>query len=114
MKKILMTILVSSVLLNAQVIPGINSKSGAMTLPEGKLKIGIRHLYIKRGNMVDGTNKVTNNENLDATANITLLALRYGVSNNFDLRVAIPTASMFINEPLISTPAGPNLIELFK
>ena len=90
MKKILMTILVSSVLLNAQVIPGINSKSGAMTLPEGKLKIGIRHLYIKRGNMVDGTNKVTNNENLDATANITLLALRYGVSNNFDLRVAIP------------------------
>ena len=39
MKKIGLAILLSSILLQAQVIPAINSKGGAMTLPKGKLKI---------------------------------------------------------------------------
>ncbi len=90
MKKILIGSLVASVLLQAQVIPGINSKGGAMTLPEGKFKMGIKHIYMKRDHMFDGTKEVTNKEHLDATANVTLLVARYGLSKNFDVRVVLP------------------------
>ena len=90
MKRIILASLVGGVLLQAQVLPGINSKGGAMTLPEGKFKMGIKHIYMKRDSMFDGSKEVTNQQNLDATANITLLALRYGVSKNFDIRVALP------------------------
>jgi hypothetical protein len=45
MKKIIMASLVGGVLLQAQVLPGINSKGGAMTLPEGKFKMGLKHIY---------------------------------------------------------------------
>jgi hypothetical protein len=90
MKKIVVASLIGGVLLQAQVLPGINSKGGAMTLPEGKLKMGIKHIYMKRDSMFNGTKEVTNQQNLDATANITLLALRYGVSKNFDIRVVLP------------------------
>ena len=89
-KKIVLLSIVGATLLNAQVIPGINSKGGAMTLPEGKLKMGIKHIYMKRNSMFDGTKEVTNKEHLDAKANVTLLALRYGVRKNFDIRVVLP------------------------
>ena len=89
-KKIILVNLIGIAVIQAKVLPGINSKGGGMTLPEGKLKMGIKHIYIKRDSMFDGSNEVTNKENLDATANITLLALRYGVSKNFDIRVALP------------------------
>lgn len=89
-KTIIIASLVTGVLLNAQVVPGINSKGGGMTLPEGKLKMGIKHIYMKRDSMYNGSKEVTNNENLNATANITLLALRYGVSKNYDVRVVLP------------------------
>jgi len=90
MKKIVTASLVGGVLLQAQVLPGINSKGGAMTLPEGKLKMGLKHIYMKRDTMFDGSKEVTNQQNLNATANVTILALRYGVSKNFDIRVALP------------------------
>ena len=90
MKKAILVSLIGSVLLQAQVIPGINSKGGAMILPEGKLKMGVKHIYLKKDSMYNGTKEVANKQNLDATANVTILALRYGVSKNFDLRVAIP------------------------
>ena len=89
-KKLFAAVTLGSILLNAQVIPGINSKGGAMTMPEGKLKIGIKYIHLKRDSMFDGTKEVTNKENLDATANMTLLGLRYGASKNFELRVVIP------------------------
>jgi len=89
-KKIILAILAGITLLNAQVIPGIHSKAGAMTLPEGKLKIGIKHIHLKRDRMFDGTKEVTNKENLDATADITLLGFIYGVSDYFDLKVITP------------------------
>ena len=107
MKKILLPVLAGSILLNAQVIPGINSKGGAMTLPEGKVKMGIKHIYFKRDSMFDGTEEVTNKEQLDATVNITLLALRYGVSKNFELRAVMPykqieaTAKLGLNDVAI-------------
>ena len=90
MKKIVMMSLVAGVLLQAQVIPGINSKGGAMTLPEGKFKMGLKHIYMKRDSMFDGTKEVTNKEHLDANANITLLVARYGLAKNFDVRVVLP------------------------
>ena len=90
MKKIIVYGLMTAALLNAQVLPGINSKGGAMTLPEGKVKMGIRHVYLKRDSMFDGSDEVKNNENLDATANITLFALRYGIANDLDIRVVLP------------------------
>ena len=93
-KKIFTTIVLSSLLLNAQVIPGINSKAGAMTMPEGKLKIGIKNIYLNRDSMFDGSKEVTNKEYLNATANITLLGFRYGVSKNFDFRVMTPYKSI--------------------
>ncbi|MFT5661825.1 MAG: hypothetical protein ACI9TV_002472 [Sulfurimonas sp.] len=77
-------------LIHAQVIPGINSKGGAMTMPEGKLKMQIKNIYIKRNSMYNGTKEVTNAQNLDATANITLLGLAYGVSKDLDIKVIVP------------------------
>ena len=89
-RKILMLSVIGATFLNAQVLPGINSKGGAMTLPEGKLKMGLKYIYMQRDSMFDGTKEVPNQQNLDATANITLLALRYGVNKNFDVRVVLP------------------------
>jgi hypothetical protein len=44
MRKIVLVGLAGSILLQAQVLPGIGSKGGAMTLPEGKLKIGLKQI----------------------------------------------------------------------
>ncbi|MEA3330212.1 MAG: transporter [Campylobacterota bacterium] len=90
MKKIALALLAGSILLNAQVIPGINSKGGAMIVPEGKLKMGIKYIYLNRDSMFDATKEATNEEDLDATAKVTLLGLRYGVSKNLELRVMLP------------------------
>ncbi|MEA1956452.1 MAG: transporter [Campylobacterota bacterium] len=108
MKKMILTSLVGGVLLNAQVIPAINSKAGAMILPEGKVKMGIKHIQFKRDSMFNGTHEVTNQQNLNATAKITLLTLRYGVSKNFDVRIALPyknidaTAKLGLNNVAIN------------
>lgn len=94
MKKIIFASLAATLLLNAQVIPGINSKGGAMTLPAEKLKMGIKNIYLKRDSMYKGSNEVKNLQNLDATANITLLAIGYGVSDKFDVKVIMPYKSI--------------------
>lgn len=93
-KKLFAVALLGLAILYAQVIPGINSKAGAMTMPEGKLKMGIKHIYLTRDSMFDGNKEVTNKENLAATANITLLGFRYGVSKNFGVRVVMPYKSI--------------------
>jgi len=90
MKKLFTTVALGSVLLNAQVIPGITSQAGAMTLPEGKLKMGIKHIHLIRDSMFNGTKEVTNQQNLDATADITLLGLIYGLSSNADIKIIMP------------------------
>lgn len=91
MKKIITTALLTlPVLLSADVIPTINSKGGAMVLPEGKLKMAIKHINFKRENMFNGTNEVLNRENLDATANITVLGLKYGLSDKTTIGVIVP------------------------
>ena len=94
MKKIILGTLAAAMLLNAQVIPGINSKGGAMTMPEGKLKIGIKYLQIKRDSMLDGTSEVANRQNLNATANVVVLGLVYGVTDKFDVKIAMPYKSI--------------------
>lgn len=90
MKKLLLTLVGGAVALYAQAIPGINSKAGAMVVPEGKVVMGIKHISFKRDSMFDGSEEVTNKEKLDATANVTLLGLRYGVAKNSDIMIMIP------------------------
>ncbi|WP_286337577.1 transporter [Hydrogenimonas cancrithermarum] len=90
MRKIFLTSFCCCMAMHAQVIPGINSKAGAMVVPEGKVVIGLKRIYFKRESMFDGTDEVTNRENLDAKASVTLLVLRYGVAKNTDIRVMIP------------------------
>jgi len=94
MKKITLATLATTMLLTAQVIPGINSKGGAMTMPEGKFKIGVKNIHLKRDSMYNGSEEVTNRQNLDATANITLLGLVYGVTDKFDVKIMLPYKSI--------------------
>jgi hypothetical protein len=90
LKKFLLPLLGTVLVSQAQVIPGINSKAGAMVVPAGKVVMGVKHIYFKRDSMFDGSDEVTNRENLDAKANVTLFALRYGITENADVRVVVP------------------------
>ena len=76
--------------LGADVIPGINSKAGGMLLPEGKTKMLYKYMHFERNSMFDGSSEVTNKEQLDAAANINVLVLAYGVSENFNIALAVP------------------------
>jgi hypothetical protein len=105
MKKIIIASIVGCVLLQAQVLPGINSKNGAMTLPRGKLKIGVKHISMKINTMYEGKLEVKNNENLDGTIGITLLALRFGVSKNSDIGIVLPFKKIYAKANL-----GPNSV----
>lgn len=91
MKNIITTALLAlPVLLSADVIPTINSKGGAMVLPEGKLKMAIKHISFERNSMFNGTNEVQNQQNLDATANITMVGLKYGLSEKTTIGAIVP------------------------
>lgn len=101
------SLLIAPMLISADVMPAINSKGGALVLPEGKLKMGITHINFERNSMFDGTREVQNRENLDATANITTLALSYGLSNKTTISAIVPyknieaTAKLGINNVAI-------------
>jgi hypothetical protein len=77
-------------ILSADVIPAINSNGGGLVLPEGKLKMGIKHINFERTSMFDGTNEVQNREKLDATANITIVGLHYGLNKKTTISVIVP------------------------
>ncbi len=102
------------------VIPGINSKAGAMVVPEGKVVMGIKHIYFKRNSMFDGSHEVTNREHLDAKANITLLGLRYGVAKDIDIRMMIPykqiraTAQLGSNDVAIDNSGVGDIVVMGK
>jgi len=76
--------------LSAQVIPGINTKAGGMVAPKGKLIAAIRYVSLKKNHMYDGTHEVDNREDLDARMHVTMLALRYGLADNMDIRLVVP------------------------
>ncbi|MBE0513329.1 transporter [Sulfurimonas sp.] len=101
------SLLIAPMLLSADVMPAINSKGGALVLPEGKLKMGITHINFERNSMFDGSSEVQNRENLDATANITMVALSYGLSNKTTVSAIIPyknieaTARLGLNDVAI-------------
>lgn len=84
------SILALPIALQADVMPALCSKGGAMVLPEGKLKLTVVHVNFDRENMFDGTSEVQNLQNLDATANITKTALSYGLSKETTLHLMIP------------------------
>jgi len=91
LKKIVLTsLLLSPLLVNADVIPAINSKGGAMVLPQDALKISLKYIGFERNSMFEGKKEVTNKENLDAKANITLLGLHYGLTPTTSLGVMLP------------------------
>ncbi|MCW9025718.1 MAG: transporter [Thiovulaceae bacterium] len=103
---ILVTTILLSALLNAQVIPTINSKGGAMVLPEGKFKMAIKNISFNRDKMYEGTKEVNNQQGLDASANVTLLGLVYGLSKNFDVKVIVPYKQLSADATLPNTSAG--------
>lgn len=84
------SLILAPLLLNADVIPAINSKGGGLVLPEGKLKMGIKHINFERNSMFDGTNEVQNREKLNATANITIIGLHYGLNKKTTMSVIVP------------------------
>ncbi|MCI0500555.1 MAG: transporter [Epsilonproteobacteria bacterium] len=95
MKKItLLLSMLAPLWISADVIPSMNSKSGAQILPEGKVKMTIKHIHFDRENMFEGSNEVKNKENLNATANATLLKLNYGVTKTTTLGAIIPYKSI--------------------
>jgi len=104
-KQILGVALISATFLNAQVIPGINSKGGAMVLPKGKIKAVLKHINFKRDTMYTGTDEVKNLQGLEATANITLLGLIYGITDKTTIRAVIPYKD-FHAEASLPTTAG--------
>ena len=89
-KIVLVCTLVAPLLVSADVMPAMNSKGGALVLPEGKLKMGIKHTRFERENMFDGSSEVPNKEHLNATANITLFGLHYGLTPKTTLGMMIP------------------------
>ena len=83
-------LIINSTQLPADVIPGINAKGGGMLLPEGKLKIVNKYIHFDRNSMFDGSSKVPNLQQLNATANVNVLALNYGVTNILNIALAVP------------------------
>jgi len=94
--------------LYADVIPGINSKGGGMLLPEGKLKMVYKYIHFDRNSMFDGSSEVPNLQQLDATANVNILALNYGVTDSLNIALAVPykhieaTAKLGMNDVAIN------------
>lgn len=84
------SLIIAPMLLSSDVLPSINSKGGAMVLPESKLKLAVKHIQFERDSMFEGTSEVQNRENLNAKANITIVGLKYGLSNETSLGLIIP------------------------
>ncbi len=117
MKKIALALsMVAPLVMFADVIPAINSKGGAQVLPEGMVKITLKHIQFDRENMFDGSHEVQNKESLDATANITLLKLNYGVTKTTTLGAIVPyknieaTAKLGANDVAIDNSGVGDLI----
>ena len=112
MKTIKITLLSLGVLMGttqlyADVIPGINSKGGGMLLPEGKLKVAYKYMNFDRNSMFDGSNEVPNKEQLNATANINILMLKYGISSDFNIALIAPHKNLEATAKL-----GPNNVAI--
>ena len=105
---------------SAQVIPGIGTKAGGMVVPEGKTVMALRNFHFKRDSMFDGTDEVANKEYLDATANVTLLALRYGIAKDMDIRIVMPykqikaTAKLGLNDVAIDNSGISDILMMGK
>ncbi|MCK9473095.1 transporter [Sulfurimonas sp.] len=102
------SLLITPLLISADIIPAINSKGGGMVLPEGKLKMEIKHINFKRSSMFNGSSEVQNRENLDATANITLVGLHYGLSKSTTVGVIIPYKNIEATATLGTNAVGIN------
>ncbi len=97
MKKITNSIVASAILSTsvlAVALPGVNSIGGGMILPEGKLKMVYKNISLKRDTIHNGSSEVANPMQLDAKANVNILAFRYGLGNGMDTMIVIPHKHM--------------------
>ncbi len=85
----------------ADTLPGINSAGGGSIMPAGQFKMAYKFISMKRDKIFDGSNEVSNDRNLDATATVNLLIARYGIKPGFDVRVALPYKSLEATAQLI-------------
>ena len=106
-KRFLVSLITIPIVSNAALLPAINSKGGAMVLPEGKLKAEIKHINFDRKNMFEGKNEVKNKENLNATANITTVGLYYGINKKSTVGAIIPYKNIRASATL-----GANAVEI--
>lgn len=91
MKKLLALGLVAAPLTAfADPLPSLTTTGGAMVLPEGKFNLNYRQLHFKRDTMFDGSKKVTNRQNLNAKANVSMLSLAYGWNSQTTFSVMMP------------------------
>ncbi len=97
MEKISNLIIVSALLGTsaiAMAVPGVNSLGGGLILPEGQLVMAYKNISLDRNTIYDGSKEVQNSSNLDAKANIDVIALRYGLGNGMDMMAVIPHKHM--------------------
>ncbi len=100
---IVASLLAAPLAVQADVMSALCSKGGAMVMPKDKLKLTLMHVKFDRNSMFDGSDEVTNNEKLDATAHITKVALSYGLFDETTLHMMIPYKNMSASASL-----GPN------
>jgi len=49
-----------------------------------------KYIHFDRNSMFDGSSEVPNKEQLDATANVNVIVLNYGVTDNFNIALITP------------------------
>lgn len=90
-KKIVLGLGLSSIVASASMIPmgPINAGSGK-TVGEGKIRTALIQEYITKDKAYNGSEKIANTTNRKSTKKVTKLKIKYGVSDNFELKAAIP------------------------
>lgn len=64
--------------------------SNGVVFHQGKLATSVKSVFITKNETYDGSNKITNTSNKDATFATHNSIIRYGLGSNFDIRMVIP------------------------
>ncbi len=90
-KKIVLGLTASSLIVSANMIPmgPINAGSGK-TVGEGKIRTALIQEYITKDNAYNGSDEIVNTKNRKSTKKVTKLKIKYGVTDNFELKAAFP------------------------
>ena len=66
-----------------------------------------KYIHFDRNSMFDGSSEVPNKEQLDATANVNILMLKYGITNDFNIALITPYKNLEATAKL-----GPNNVAI--